>query len=306
MASLSAKITIFFLKMATKNLIPPNYSTEIFKFVSVKKKYRIPNKFDYYTEKCTTGAEIEFIKHKGSNPCKVVYLLHGGAYILPQQDTYRKYAVRMLKECGDILVALLDYRVVPNKYPTAVDDALSGYDYLLDKGYLDEDIILHGDSAGGNLSLALSLKLKELSRSLPKAMFLLSPWADMTMSGDSYYHNHAKDAFFGCNKPMTDKRREIYLTSDMFSYFEGANREDPLISPIFADYKGFMDTYIVVGSDEMLLSDSVTVSEKMRDSGVAVEIDIVDSMFHVFPLFPYFDEAKKAQKDIFTRIKKYL
>ncbi len=306
MPSLSAKITIFFLKKATKNLVPPNYSTEIFKFVSTKRKYKIPKKYDYYTERCESGACIEFICRRGSNPRKVVYLLHGGAYILSQQDTYRKYAVRMIEECGDILVALLDYRVFPNVYPAALDDALSGYQYLLNKGFCSEDIILHGDSAGGNLSLALGLKLKQSSQNLPKASFLLSPWADMTMSGESYFKNHKKDAFFGSSEGMTEEKRQIYLTCDMFSYFGEAPREDPLVSPIFADFNGFMDTYIVVGGDEMLLHDSVLVAKKMKDSGVQVEIDIVDGMFHVFPLFPYFDEAKKAQKEIFSRIQKYL
>ncbi len=302
MASISAKITTFFLKRAMSGLNPPNYSEKIFKYVSIEKRYRLSKKFDYYTEKCETGADIEFIKLRGSNPKKVVYLLHGGAYILPQQDTYRKYAANLINSCGDILVALLDYRVVPNVFPAALDDAVSGFDYLLSKGYSEDDIILHGDSAGGNLSLVLCLKLRDEKRKMPRAQFLLSPWADMLMSGESYKKNHQKDAFFGSSHVMTDEFKEMLIACDMFAYFGNEDRKNPYVSPVFADFTDFPETYIVAGGDEMLLDDSVTIAKRMREDGVSVDIKIVPGLFHVFPLFPYFKEAIEAQKDIFGRI----
>ncbi len=306
MISFSAKIALFVMKMSMKNADTEGYINSFAKISKSFGKYKIPAAFIKSTEKCKNGTMIEFIKKVNTSPKKVVYLLHGGAYLLPQQDIYKKYAVNLIKTCGDVEVALLDYKIYPNVYPAAIDDVIAGYDYLLNKGYSEKDIIVHGDSAGGNLALALVQLLKSKKRALPKALFLVSPWTDMTLSTESYKIHYNDDPILGGKGKFNEKIREKMMNSDMYAYFKGADLQDPLVSPIFADFTDFPDTYITVGANEMLLCDSTVVAEKMKANGCKVGISIVDEMFHVFPLFSSIKEGKAAQNVIFYKMKKHL
>ncbi len=150
------------------------------------------------------------------------------------------------------------------------------WDYLMLFGYGARDIILAGDSAGGNLALALTLKLKEEKRLLPRGLVLLSPWTDLTSSGKS--HESRKEA-----DPVLD---EEYLNRMIHNYAPKEELAEPLISPLFGDFSGFPPTYIQVGDNEILLNDSVSLHKKMIKENVSVKMDVYKGMWHVFQMSP--------------------
>lgn len=150
-------------------------------------------------------------------------------------------------------------------------------------GYGARDVILTGDSAGGNLALALSLKLKEERRLLPRGLVLMSPWTDLTSSGESFESREALD-------PVLDKP---YIDRMVSAYAEGQELKNPLISPLFGNFEGFPPTYIQVGENEILLSDSLRLHQAFVDANVSVKIDIYPGMWHVFQMSPI-KAAKEA------------
>ncbi|MDE7260354.1 MAG: alpha/beta hydrolase, partial [Lachnospiraceae bacterium] len=139
------------------------------------------------------------------------------------------------------------------------------------------DIILAGDSAGGNLALSLTLKLKEEGRLLPRGLVLMSPWTDLTASGKSHETRLEIDPVLNA----------AYLEDMIRNYAEGQDLENPMISPLFGDYEGFPPTYIQVGDNEILLDDSVMLYQKLLHANVSVKLDIFKGMWHVFQMSPF-------------------
>jgi acetyl esterase/lipase len=258
---------------------------------------KVPKGYSMEIVTLKNGVKMEVvapIKNKSDN---VVYVLHGGGYIMQLGDMYRRLDKKLSEAGHNATVAFLDYRVAPeHRYPSALEDALLGWAYLLKQGFKPENIVVVGDSAGGNLTAVLVLKLIELKRETPKAVVLFSPWADMTGSGDSYTGNYNVDIMFGNkNEEVTEERKQALLNSAMFSYVKDADRKDPFVSPVFADYAGFPPTMIFAGTHEMLLSDSLTIADKIKKSGGEVELYLAEEMFHVWPLATgLFPEATKA------------
>ncbi len=144
-------------------------------------------------------------------------------------------------------------------------------------GYGARDIIIAGDSAGGNLALSLVLKLKEEKRLLPRGLVLMSPWTDLTASGKSHFTRADVDPVLnaGYLKKMTD------------NYTVGEDLENPLISPLFGNFEGFPPVYIQVGDNEILLNDATMLHKKMVKENVSVKIDIFKGMWHVFQMSPF-------------------
>lgn len=151
------------------------------------------------------------------------------------------------------------------------------WNYLMLLGYGARDVILAGDSAGGNLALSLTLKLKEEGRLLPRGLVLMSPWTDLTSSGQSYQAKAEIDPVLNAG----------YLGEMIANYAAGQNLEDPLISPLFGDYSGFPPIYIQVGSNEILLDDSTLLYKKLLKANVSVRLDTFDGMWHVFQMSPF-------------------
>ncbi len=219
--------------------------------------------------------KAEFIKPK-ENPSKwIIIQLHGGGYVGGLKNSYRNLAGLYSEASNGGAVLSVDYRLAPeNVFPAALYDALSAYDWAIDHGYLEEQIIFAGDSAGGGLSLGLCHYLKDKGRELPRAVIALSPWTDLTGSGDSYRDNVEIDPVFG-------SRPEAVIGS---TYVGEDSAENPYISPMFGDFKDFPDLLIQVGTDEMLLSDSQSVRDKAAAAGVNVEYSEFQGMFHVFQM----------------------
>jgi acetyl esterase/lipase len=180
-----------------------------------------------------------------------------------------------------------DYRVAPeNPFPAALEDAVASYQWLMDRGWFADQIIVAGDSAGGGLAMALVMYLKDHRMPLPCGIIAMSPWTDVTASGESYTTNYEKDPLFGNTKESL-----IYLNE-----YAGEHAPmDPYISPKFGDFRHFPPMLIQVGADEMLLSDSVDVAAKAREQGVKVRLSVYEGMFHVFQMaYLNIPESKRA------------
>lgn len=231
-------------------------------------------------ENCT----LEVLTKKNSeNSDKVIYQIHGGAFLFDLLDLYRWQAESWSEMCNGATVVMIDYRIAPETiFPGAVEDVIDGWEWITDNGYKPENIVVTGDSAGGNLALELLLSLRDEKKELPKAAMLMSPWADLSTESESYKTNVYIDPIFGF-KEGTEKELDV---EDIVRIYAGdADLHDPRVSPVYADYSGFCPTYIQIGTAEVLYSESITISEKLKAAGVDVTVTEYSGMWHVFQLF---------------------
>ena len=222
---------------------------------------------------------------------KVILQLHGGGYTGAVRNAYYVFAGLYNEVSHGCSVLTPDYRVAPeNPYPAALEDAVASYQWLMDKGYFGEQIILGGDSAGGGLAMALCMYLKDHHMPMPCGIVAMSPWTDLTASGESYETNYEKDPLFGNTKESL-----IYVND----YAGDHDKMDAYISPLFGNFKEFPPMLMQVGSIEMLLSDSVSVAAKARQQGVKVRLSVYEGMFHVFQMaYLNIPESKRAWAEV--------
>ncbi len=207
----------------------------------------------------------------------VILYCHGGGYSTGSSKYARTITSKLAMSTSmDVLV--FDYRLAPeHPYPAALQDAMTAWNYLMLLGYGARDVILAGDSAGGNLALTLALKLKQEQRLLPRGLVLMSPWTDLTFSGLSFIKKAQQDPVL--NVEYMEEIRGYYASGRDFS--------DPLLSPLFGDLTAFPPTYIQVGENEILYSDAVRLHKKLIDANVSAHIDKYDKMWHVFQMAPF-------------------
>lgn len=231
-----------------------------------------------YREFDLEGIHCEWVSINRAHIHKHVILhCHGGGYSTGSSLYARTLTTKLAMATG-MEVLSFDYRLAPeHPAPAALEDALKVWDYLMLLGYAARDVILTGDSAGGNLALTLVMKLKEKERFLPKGMLLMSPWTDLTSSGESFVEKAEVDPVLS-----TD-----YIGKMIQAYAGGQNCEEPYLSPLFADFTGFPPTYIQVGTNEILLSDSLRLRDRMAEAGVHVKLDEFEGMWHVFQMSPF-------------------
>ena len=257
----------------------------------VELEWRVPDGYNM-THFDLENFSMKFLT-KSVNPRfdKVILQLHGGGYVVKIKNIYYNVAVNYSEAGHGISVLSPDYRVDSEaKYPGALEDAVASYQWLLDHGFKGEQIILGGDSAGGGLAIALTMYLRDHNMPLPCGIIAMSPWTDLTLSGESYKLNFELDPLFG------NSRQTLLYES---TYAGEHDKKDPYISPIYGNFRDFPPMLIQVGSTEMLLSDSVTVASMADIAGVDVRLSIYDDMFHVFQLAgKMFPDAKKAWEEI--------
>jgi len=224
---------------------------------------------------------------------QIILYCHGGGYISGSLH-YARILTTKLAAATSMEVLSFDYRLAPeHTFPAALHDALEVWNYLMQKGYGSTDVIVVGDSAGGNLALSLGLKLKEEQRFLPGGFACLSPWTDLTISGKSHKRKADLD-------PILDF---AYMNKARYSYIGEETFNNPLISPLFGDFTDFPPVYTQVGSNEILLSDSEDLHRRLLKQGVLSKLDIYKGMWHVFQMsnFKIANEAvDKIAEFIFT------
>jgi monoterpene epsilon-lactone hydrolase len=239
------------------------------------------------------NCRAELILADKSSENAIIYL-HGGSFVTGNSVVFRNAALKLSK-LGGAAVLLVDYRTAPeHTHPSALLDALDAWEYLTDSGFDPGNIILAGDSAGGNLALSLTALLRDENKELPRAIICMSPWADLAKKGQSYTYNYEIDPVFG--KHSEDKHGGSMLTT---IYAGDTSLCDSRLSPVYADFRGFPPMLLQTGSHEMLLSDSETIYKKAAESGVDVRLSVYHGMFHDFQLYgSYFPESKAAWNEI--------
>jgi epsilon-lactone hydrolase len=235
------------------------------------------------------GIQAEWLTPLDANHEQVILYFHGGGYVTGSIETYRMMCGLLANYTG-VKVLIPNYRLAPeNPYPAALDDALKVYRWLLAQGYSSANIIVAGDSAGGGLSLATVLALRDKNESPPAAVVCLSPWADLTLKNETHTTKAKAEAVL-----RTDVLREWALC-----YTDDTNLDNSLVSPIYADFHGFPPLLIQVGSDEILLGDSILLVERAKADGAQVELKIWDGMFHVWHVLgDLIPESKMAFEEI--------
>lgn len=224
------------------------------------------------------GILAEWVSVKRKHMKKYILLYcHGGGYNTGSLK-YARSITNKLAASTSMDVLSFDYRLAPeNPYPAALYDAVTVWDYLMYLGYGARDVILAGDSAGGNLALSLSLTLKKQKRILPRGLVLFSPWTDLTRSGMSHQSKKAIDPIL----------TEEYLTRAIEDYAGKRDLQDPFISPLYGDFHDFPPTLIQAGSNGILLSDSQNLHKQMIRHQVGARISVYQGMWHVFQMSPF-------------------
>ena len=201
-----------------------------------------------------------------------VLYLHGGAYCVGSPATHRAITSH-LALASDATVFAIDYRMAPeHPFPAASDDALTAYRWLLENGYAPERVFIAGDSAGGGLTLATALQIRDQGLPAPGGLILLSPWVDLSLSrrNDPQQPDESMLSW-----PTLEHAAALYA---------GEQRRHPLVSPLEADLDRLPPTLIIVGTDEILLGDSEALYGKMAAAGTSVRLSVYHNMWHVFPI----------------------
>ena len=237
-----------------------------------------PNLLINTTPITVNNVSAEWVRmNQGHDRRHVVLYCHGGGYTCGQLGYARILASKLALATGfDVLS--FEYRLAPeHPFPAAIEDAVAMWDYLMYMGYGARDVIVAGDSAGGNLALELALKLKEQGRAQPRGLVLFSPWTDMTASGKSYRTCKTLDPML--TMEYIAAVREAYTGPD-------ADWTRPCYSPLFADLRGLPPTLVQVGTNEILKSDSERLVENLQKAGVYAQLEVYPECWHVFQQMP--------------------
>lgn len=218
-------------------------------------------------------------------PGRTLLYFHGGGYVIGSPGSHKA----MVSEIARAMRATaysMDYRMAPEApFPAAVEDGLACYRALLEAGVAAEKMIISGDSAGGGLTLATAVKIREADLDLPAALVPISPWANLENNGASYGTKMDSD-------PMITQESIDGMAA---TYLAGAPAGDPLASPLGADLTGLPPMLIQVGSEEVLLSDSTMLAARAGAAKVSVTLEVWPDMIHVFQFFhPMLTDARSA------------
>lgn len=267
-----------------------------------KKSFVVPKGWSH--EKFSVGeVSVEKLTEKNSKNRRVILQLHGGGYVKGMDDSYRTLGAEQAQMLNAREIFFVDYRLAPeNKYPAALEDAVAVYENLLAQGIKSENIIVIGDSAGGNLTLELSLYLKENKKNQPGALILVSPWATFEhKENSSRFTNKEKDLILG------EKGAEFYHELPRPTYADGMDYADPKLSPIYADLSGLPPMLIQVGSYELFLDEGISLLEKASQDGVTASLTVYPGMPHDFALLlPEMKESSDSQREIKDFVNRYV
>jgi epsilon-lactone hydrolase len=231
------------------------------------------------------GVDAVEVTIQGTQADNVILYFHGGVYVIGSASASVPLVGDLARRVG-AKAFTLDYRLAPeHPYPAAVEDAQAAYEGLLGQGIDPGRIALAGESAGGGLAVATLLALREAGRPLPSCAFLMSPYADLTLSGETLADKQPVDPL------LTPDGLRLRIAD----YVAGADATNPGISPIFGDLSGLPPILIQVGSHEILLSDAVRLAGRAAIADVEVTLEVTPGVPHVFQAYAaLLDEAGAA------------
>ncbi|HYB08498.1 MAG TPA: alpha/beta hydrolase [Alphaproteobacteria bacterium] len=244
------------------------------------------------------GIPGEWSTVPGSDSARVLMYFHGGGYCSGSIVSHRRMVTEAGRAAGVRTLAVA-YRLAPeHPFPAALDDALAAWRFLLRLGIAPERIAVGGDSAGAGLAMALILRLRDANSALPACAWLVSPWADLTMSGATLVTKDAVD-------PLIHK---AYLEELADAFLGGAvDRRDPRVSCLFADLRGISPTLIQVGSAETLLDDAVRLAAAVGEADAVVTLEIWPHMIHAWHLWnAHLEPGRRALAHAGAFIRTYL
>jgi epsilon-lactone hydrolase len=235
------------------------------------------------------GVPAEWTTTPAADPARVILFLHGGGYVSGSITSHRHMIAQAGREAEARTLAL-GYRLAPeHPFPAALEDALSGYRYLLSQGFAPQRIVIAGESAGGGLAVAALVALRDAGMPLPAATWCSSPWVDLEMSGSTMTSKAAVD-------PLIQKN---YLGELATLYLNGIDPRTPLASPIYADLRGLPPMLIQAGSAETLLDDAVHLAGEAAAADVRTTLQVWPEMIHAWHLFyPQLAEGRTALAEV--------
>ena len=231
------------------------------------------------------GVPAEWLSPETASGDGVLLYFHGGGYCIGSMTSHRHMIANIARAAG-IRALSVGYRLSPeHPFPAGLDDAITAYRWLVEEGTPPASIVIGGDSAGGGLTLATLLKLREDGFAQPAGAVVISPWTDLTSSGDSIRTRAAMD-------PILNPDHTTHIAE---WYADGADLTQPLISPLFADLRGLPPLLVQVGSAEILLDDSTRFAQAAREQGLEVDLEVWDDMFHVWHYYAdWIPEGREA------------
>lgn len=236
-----------------------------------------------------SGVPCEWVERTDSDGL-VIVLVHGGGFNSGSPRTHRKFAATLARATG-ARVLVPDYALAPEEpFPAGLDDIVAVYAALAEQGVDPGEIVLHGDSSGGGLVVSALLKLRELGAPMPRAVMLMSPWTDLTLSGASHASNRSHP-----NPSQEDLSRAANW------YAPPDQHRDPLVSPVFANLAGLPPMLVQAGGREVLLDDAVKLVERAQAAGVAARLSVGPELWHVYQHYDC-PEARDAIEEAATFI----
>ena len=289
MSSLQAHLTMAFLKLNKTLFLAHRNNTKLIRNLHEKRAYLkfLPTGMAISRLKVGQTSVMQIKNPKKNTDKRIVLYVHGGGFILGSARSYLPYTGALCKETNSETMYVPDYRLAPEApFPAGLDDVFEVWEYLCNK-YEDREIVLAGDSAGGNLALALCIKARDSGLRLPSRVYLQSPWLDLTLSISTTLDRFSK------RDPLLSR---YFLERDFIPHYVGdQNPNHHLISPLHADLSGLPPFYVQVGSKEILLDDSRNFAKRATEAGVKVKLEIERGMFHVWPQISFLPESKMAR-----------
>jgi acetyl esterase/lipase len=290
--SLQSRIGCWWVRFYVKRKPPGEAALVDF----TRRRFRTP---DWLVWMHSLGVKIERVESPvkgewvsppdGPTSQRVVYYLHGGGYISGSAKSCRPITATLARYLNARVFGL-DYRLAPeNRFPAGLEDALAGYRWLVSTGTDPKAIVIAGDSAGGGMTLAVALRLRDAGEALPAGLVCLSPWTDMTSESASLAANSERDSMF------VKEDIERYASA----YLGDQSRRDPLASPLLANLSGLPPVFIQVGRDEILLDDARKLHEKVLAAGGSSKLHIYECVPHGWHYgAPFVPETGQALREV--------
>ena len=242
------------------------------------------------------GVDAEWVSAPNSSPDRAVLYVHGGGYVIGSVNTHRDLIGRIARASGARVLGI-NYRLAPeNPYPAAVEDSVAAYRWMLAQGLKPNRIAVAGDSAGGGLTVATLVAIRDAKLPVPGAGVCISPWIDMEGIGESMKTRAEID-------PVVQREGLLGMAA---AYLGGQNPRTPGASPLYADLKGLPPLLIQVGDAETLLDDSMRLNDRAKAAGVSTKLEVWPEMIHVWQLFASFlPEGQQAVDGIGSFLKEH-